>query len=121
MLVTFRIAERRRARGTIALASFFLAAQLGKKIAARQLKQRIRWIFLGQRADYFQRAIVLLIVVVKVDGQIKPRFRWNQYTFFDSVLELADAFLLVPARNTHEKSQDACSRRERIDVIVVKT
>ena len=41
MLVTFRIAERRRARGTIALASFFLAAQLGKKIAARQaIRQR---------------------------------------------------------------------------------
>jgi len=29
--------------------------------------------------------------VVKVDGQIKPRFRWNQYTFLRSVLELADA------------------------------
>ena len=35
MLVTFRIAECRSARRTIALASFFLAAQLGKKIAAR--------------------------------------------------------------------------------------
>jgi len=35
MLVTFRIAECRRARRTIALASLFLAAQLGKKIAAR--------------------------------------------------------------------------------------
>jgi hypothetical protein len=35
MLVAFRIAECRRARGPIAVASLFLAAKLGKKIAAR--------------------------------------------------------------------------------------
>jgi hypothetical protein len=41
MLLAFGIAERRCACRAIALASFLLAPQFGKKVAAGQLKQRI--------------------------------------------------------------------------------
>src|SRR6202163_1745999 len=75
MVGAFRIASDRGLGSSITVQRLRLSVQLGIQIASGELKQRIRGIFFHQRPDDFQRALILLIVVVQIDGEVKARFR----------------------------------------------
>jgi hypothetical protein len=85
-----------------------LAAELGVKIAADKLKEWIGRIFFHERARYLEGALVLVIVVVEVDGQIEARLLRSEKPRGNSVLQLTNAFLLAATGNAHEKSKNAC-------------
>src|SRR5260370_23843384 len=120
MQATLRIADCGDTGRAVAVTSLFSTAKLGEKIAPRQLKERVRRVSLHQGADYHERSLILLVVIVKIDGQIKARLRGHEDSIFNGVLQLADPFFLGSSRNTHKKSQNACRRGQGIDVVVVQ-
>ncbi len=97
-----------------------LAAKLGVQVAARQLKDRIRGILLRQWANDRESAVILLIVAMKVHGEIKASRVVGEIPIGDGVFEQADSFLLRAAGDAHEEAQHLGNAAERIYVIVVK-
>jgi hypothetical protein len=66
--VALRIVYAKLGGGAIGLRSQFTLSQLGVKVAADELEERIGRIFVRQRAGNLKRLLVLLIVVVEKDG-----------------------------------------------------
>src|SRR5260370_9177264 len=105
MPATLRIADCGDTGRAVAVTSLFSTAKLGEKIAPRQLKERVRRVSLHQGADYHERSLILLVVILKIDGQIKARLRGHEDSIFNGSLQLSDPLFLASPGPTHHKSQ----------------
>jgi hypothetical protein len=115
-----RIADTECGRVAIGLFRQFTPPKLGVEVAADQLEERIGRVLFRERPDDLQSFFVLLIVVVKVDGQVEASFGWSERAFRYGALQLANAFLLAAAGDAHEEAEDAGGRGESVGVIVVE-
>ncbi len=118
--VAFLVADGERGCGAIALFGLLTTSELGVEIAEDELKEWIRRVFFREWMSNLEGLLVLLIVVVKADGEVEASLRGRENTFGDGALQLLNAFLFVAAGNAHEETEDACSGREGVGVIVVK-
>jgi len=108
-------------RGTIASYGLFSAAKFGVEISAGKLKQGVGGIFLDKRANHAERFFVLLVVGVKIQGQVKAGSLLGKDAVGNVVLELANAYLLIPAGDAHEEAENLGDGAESVDVIIVES
>src|SRR5258708_21628136 len=71
--LTFRILERQGTCDAITCQSLLLSAKFGIEVAARQLKQWIRRVLFYERAADIERRLILLIVTMQIQREIKAR------------------------------------------------
>src|SRR6266446_3810372 len=106
MALTLRILDWQSVCGVITGQSLLLPAKFGIQVAARQLKQRVCRVFLGERGENAERFFVLLLVTVQVQREIKARDVGSENALHYGMFEQAHALLLRAARDTHKKTQD---------------
>ncbi len=115
-----RIADTQCGSVAIALFRQFTPPELGVEVAADQLEEWIGRVLVRQGRGDLESLFILLIVVVKVDGQVEAGFGRCERAFRYGALELANAFLLAAAGDAHEEAEDAGGRGEGVGVIVVE-
>ena len=120
MSSTVGIAHRGRCSSSITFGGLLFATQLREQVSPGQLKNRVGWIFLDERRDHLECALVLVIIGVQVNRQIEARLRRGQNTFVDGVSQTANAIFLAASRNPHEKAQHSQGSGQGVDIIVVE-
>lgn len=108
-------------RGAIAGYGLLSAAQFGVEISTGKLKQGIGGIFLGKGANHGERLFILLVIGVEIQGQVKASSVLGEDAAGNVVLELANAYLLIPARDAHEEAEKLCDSTQCVDVIIVES
>src|ERR1700722_1108499 len=74
----------------------------------------------GQRLGDRKSILVMLIVRAEIPREIETRIYRHPRAVLDPDAHLANSFLLVSSRKSHEKSQHAGDGRKGVDVIVVE-